>query len=70
MYGGKVLEKITHNETPWIEARKGYGESIPSSELLSKDRIMKYYIAVNQEYDIATETGLRAYINDMLAKAS
>ena len=58
MYGGKVLEKITHNETPWIEARKGYGESIPSSELLSKDRIMKYYIAVNQEYDIATETGL------------
>lgn len=70
MYGGKVLEKITHNETPWIEARKGYGESIPSNELLSKDRIMKYYIAVNQEYDIATETGLRAYINDMLAKAS
>lgn len=70
MYGGKVLEKITHNETPWIEARKGYGESIPSNELLSKDRIMKYYIAVNQEYDIATEIGLRAYINDMLAKAS
>ena len=49
MYGGKVLEKITHNEDPWIEARKGYGDRIPSSELLPKDRIMKYYIAGKSE---------------------
>lgn len=69
MYGGKVLEKITHNEEPWMEARKGYGDSIPSSELLTKDRIMKYYIAVNQKYGIDTEAGLRTYIHDMLAKA-
>ena len=65
MYGGKVLEKITHNETPWIEARKGYGDSIPSSELLPKERIMKYYIAMNRKYGIDTEGGLRAYIHDM-----
>lgn len=70
MYGGKVLEKITHNEDPWIEARKGYGDSIPSSELLPKDRIKKYYIAVDQKYGIDSEAGLRAYIHDMLAKAS
>lgn len=70
MYGGKVLEKITHNEDPWMEARKGYGDSIPSSELLPKERIMKYYIAVNQKYDIDTEIGLRTYIHDMLGKAS
>ena len=24
IYGGKVLERITHNEDPWMEARKGY----------------------------------------------
>lgn len=70
MYGGKVLEKITHNEDPWMEAREGYGNSIPSSELLPKDRIMKYYIAVNQKYGIDTETGLRTYIHDTLAKKS
>lgn len=70
MYGGKVLEKITHNEGPWMEARKGYEESIPSNELLPKDRIMKYYIAVNQKYGIDTEIGLRTYIHDMLDKAS
>lgn len=70
MYGGKVLEKITHNEEPWMEARHGYGDSIPSSEILLKERIMKYYIAVNQRYGIDTEDGLRTYIHDMLDKAS
>ena len=70
IYGGKVLEKITHNEDPWMEARKGYGDSIPSSELLPKERIMKYYILINQKYGIDTEDGLRTYIHDMLDKAS
>ena len=58
MYGGKVLERITHNEDPWKEARKGYGDSIPSSELLPKERIMKYYVAINRKYGIGTEEGL------------
>lgn len=70
MYGGKVLEKITNNEDPWMEARKGYGDSIPSSELLPKERIMKYYILINQKYGIDTEDGLRTYIHDMLVLAS
>ena len=52
MYGGKVLEKITHNEEPCLEARNGYGDSIPSSELLPKERIMKYYMSVNRKYGI------------------
>ena len=70
MYGGKVLERITHNEEPWKEARKGYGDSIPSNELLPKDRIMSYYVAINQKYGIGTEDGLKTYIHDMLDKAS
>lgn len=69
MYGGKVLERITHNEEPWKEARKGYGDSIPSSELLPKEHIMKYYMEVNQRYGIETEKGLMNYIQDMLKKA-
>ena len=66
----RMMEKITHNEDPWMEARKGYGDSIPSSELLPKERIMKYYILINQKYGIDTEDGLRTYIHDMLDKAS
>lgn len=66
MYGGKMLEKITHNEDPWKEARKGYGENVPSSELLSKERIMKYYVEINKKYGIDTEAGLKTYIYDMI----
>ena len=68
IYSGKVLEKITHNEDPWKDARKGYGDNIPSSELLPKKRIMEYYILINQKYGIDTEDGLRIYIRDMLNK--
>lgn len=70
LYSGKVLERITHNEEPWRHARKGYGDSIPSSELLTKDSIMKYYVEINQKYRINTEEGLKLYIHDMLNRAS
>lgn len=53
-----------------MEARIGYGDGIPSSVLLPKERIMKYYILINQKYGIDTEDGLRTYIHDMLGKAS
>ena len=70
MYGGKVLEKITHNEDPWMEAREGYPDSIPSHETLSKKRIMEYYRGINSQYGIDREEGIRKYIQDMLLKAS
>ncbi len=70
IYGGKVLEKITRNEAPWAETRKEYGDSVQLNEILSKERIMKYYILINRKYGIDTEKGLRTYIHDMLEKAS
>lgn len=70
IYGGKVLEKVTHNEEPWKEARRGYGDNIPSNELITKDRIRKYYENVNAKYRIETENGLMNYIHDMLKKVS
>ena len=68
MYGGKVLERITHNEKPWLEARKGHEDGIPSSELLPKEQIKKYFIEINKKYNIHEEKGLQNYIHDMLAK--
>lgn len=66
MYGGKTLEKITHKEAPWKNARTGYGDGIPSKELLAKDSIMKYYKSIDERYGIETEEGLMNYIHDML----
>ena len=65
LYGGKVLERITHNEKPWRDARRGYGSNIPSKEPLCKESIKVYYEAVNKKYDMSTEDGLNQYIQDM-----
>lgn len=70
MYGGKVLERITHNEDPWKHARKGYDDSVPSSEPLSKESISRYYEAVDRQYGIGTEEGLNNYIRVMLDQAA
>ena len=66
IYGGKVLERITHNEEPWKSARKGYGDQVPSSELVSKDSIRKYYEKVNEVYGVGSEEGVREYIRHMV----
>ncbi|MEH2958581.1 type II toxin-antitoxin system antitoxin SocA domain-containing protein [Candidatus Merdisoma sp. JLR.KK006] len=70
IYGGKVLEKITHNEEPWRSARRGYGDGISSNVMLGKDDIRIYYEAVNKKYGVSTEEGIRKYIQDMLKKTS
>ncbi|MEY8393749.1 hypothetical protein AALB64_02775 [Lachnospiraceae bacterium 45-P1] len=52
------------------DVRKGDGDSIPSGEILSKERIMKYYEAINHQYGIETEVGFKTYIGDMPNRAS
>ncbi len=58
-------ERITHNEKPWKEARKGYSDTIPSHEIISKTSIQEYYKEVNEKYKIDSEDGLIKYIRYM-----
>lgn len=66
IYGGKILERITHKEEPWQNARKGYENNIPSNELITKDSIRQYFNAVNETFGIDSEEGIKRYINSML----
>lgn len=65
-YGGKRLEKITHEEKPWKIARKGYSDGIRSNEIILKENIAAYYIKINQKYDFSQKEGIQRYINDAL----
>lgn len=48
------LEKMTHEEDPWIEARGDIPPDAPSEEVITKESIMKYYSArVQQEESVA-----------------
>lgn len=68
VYGGKVLERITHNEQPWKLARRGYGDTVPSNAELSKESIKEYFSSIHKEYAISSESGLNEYISEMLKK--
>ncbi len=68
LYSGKVLERITHNEEPWKNSRRGYGDDIPSKEPILKEDIKLYYEKVNKQYGIHSEEGLKKYIEDMIYK--
>lgn len=66
MYSGKILERITHKEDPWRDAREGYLEKEPSQEEISKEAIKEYFVSVRKTYDLNTEAGIMNYINNML----
>ncbi len=61
-YGGKILERITHFETPWKDARTGYEDKIPSTEPITKKSIEEYYTVMNEKYDFSSEEGIKSYI--------
>lgn len=47
------LEKMTHEEDPWIEARGDIPPDAPSEEVITKESIMKYYSARVQQEESA-----------------
>jgi len=42
-HSGKVLEKLTHTEQPWIYARLGYAPEERCSTPISHESMVKYY---------------------------
>lgn len=66
MYSGKFLESITHKETPWLDARKGFLPDETSHAEISLDAMKSYFKKVDEKYNIRTEDGLRKYIGKML----
>ena len=66
MYSGKTLERITHGEAPWKDARANCLPDEPSNEVIPKEAIKKYFSEVEDKYDIGSVNGLRDYISRRL----
>lgn len=67
IYSGKILEKITHNEEPWVNARGGYTDTMPSNKIIEKAEIQKYFSKIHEQYVISNKEGLKEYIRTMLS---
>lgn len=65
-YSGKVLEDITHEETPWKNARVGYDTSESCREIISKNAIRDYFLDVADRYGVDTEEKLNKYIQSYM----
>lgn len=66
MYSGKTLERITHGEAPWKDARSNCLPGEPSDEVITKEAIKQYFSEVAEKYDIGSVNGIRSYINSTL----
>lgn len=64
-YSGKVLERFTHNETPWLAARGDLPVSAPSEHIITQESIHEYFSAVKAKYNMVTPNDIHAYTQEM-----
>ncbi|MBP5406079.1 DUF4065 domain-containing protein [bacterium] len=64
-YSGKVLERFTHNETPWLAARCNLPVVIPSDRIIEKSLIKEYFDAVKHKYNMVNPSDIKSYAEDM-----
>lgn len=66
IYNGKTLERVTHKEAPWKEARADCLPDQRSNRVIPKESIKKYFQAAAGHYDLTSVGGIREYIDSRL----
>ena len=64
-YSGKVLEKFTHSEYPWLKTRGKIPELKSSTEIIKKEYIGKYFKDVKEKYNMINPNDIESYAKKM-----
>lgn len=64
-YSGKVLERFTHNESPWLTARGDLPITAPSDRIIDKSLIGDYFSEVKVKYNMVNPGDIKEYAQDM-----
>lgn len=67
-YSGKILEKMTHCEVPWIETRKDIDDSEPSNKVIQKTLINHYFSDVKTKFNMLNLVDINDYSKDLFNK--
>jgi uncharacterized phage-associated protein len=67
-YSGKVLERFTHAETPWIRTRGDLSMDAQSTRPIEKEAIGQYFVAVKEKYNMLTPSDIKAYSQTMFGQ--
>jgi uncharacterized phage-associated protein len=68
-YSGKTLESFTHAEEPWISARAGLPYNAPSSRVIAKKSICRYFTSVKEKYGMLAPANISDYAQYMFSRA-
>ena len=64
-YSGKILERFTHNETPWLVTRGDLPSTVSSDRIIEKKLIGDYFEAVKVKYNMVNPSDIKDYAQDM-----
>lgn len=67
-YSGKILERMTHSEHPWLIARNGLSDDSPSNRIIEKDLIEKYFEEIKRKYNMLNTSDVRDYSKELFEK--
>lgn len=67
-YNGKALEKMSHYETPWINARKGLLPMENSNNIINKEDITEYFTKVKNKYNMINILDIKKYSTDQFKR--
>ncbi|HEY5584698.1 MAG TPA: type II toxin-antitoxin system antitoxin SocA domain-containing protein [Ruminiclostridium sp.] len=69
-YSGKILEKFTHSETPWLKTRGNLPADAPSDRTITKETIGEYFTAVKHKYNMLTPNDIENYTQLMFSRSN
>lgn len=64
-YSGKVLERFTHNELPWLTTRGNLSVSTQSDRIIDKSLIADYFSTIKAKYSMVNPSDIKEYAQDM-----
>lgn len=67
-YSGKILERMTHKECPWMETRMGLAENIACDRIISRELIGNYFISIKDKYEMLNICDIKDYSKDLFDK--
>lgn len=67
-YNGKALAKMSHYETPWINARRGLLPMENSNNIINKQDIKDYFDKVKNKYDMINVLDIKKYSDDQFKR--
>lgn len=67
-YSGKVLEKFTHSEEPWLSTRGNLTSTESSNKIITKEIIGKYFKEIKERYEMDTPDDIKKYAQIMFKR--